>query len=158
MPRRPFKRLKLIQPDDKYQSLMVARLINKIMQDGKRNKATNYVYTAMDDAAKTLKMKDGLEVLEKAMQNVSPAVQLRSRRVGGANYQVPSEVSPSRKITLAMKWIIDSARNHKGMPIAKRLSKEIVDAFNSTGSAYRKKEDTHKMAEANRAFAHFSRG
>ncbi|MEA1909446.1 MAG: 30S ribosomal protein S7 [Patescibacteria group bacterium] len=145
-----------IPPDSKYGSVLVQRLINKIMLNGKKTVAERIVYEALKDAGTKLK-KPPMEVFQKAMDNISPMVQLRSRRVGGSNYQIPTEVSASRKIILSMQWLIGSSRSKKGMPMAKRLSLELVDAYNNTGGAIKKKEDTHKMAEANRAFAHFAR-
>ena len=145
-----------IVPDRKYGNVLVQRLINKLMLNGKKTVAENIVYTALDEASAKLKQPP-MEVLNKAMDNISPMVQLKSRRVGGANYQIPTEVSASRKIILSLQWLITAARARKGMPMAKRLASEIIEAYNNTGGAVKKKEDTHKMAEANRAFAHFAR-
>lgn len=145
-----------IQPDKKFGSILVQKLINKLLLNGKKTISERIVYTAMDEISQKLK-KPALEVLQTAMDNVMPMVQLKSRRVGGANYKIPTEVSASRRIILAFQWIISSARARKGMPMAKRLSNELMDAFNNTGGAVKKKEETHKMAEANRAFAHFGR-
>lgn len=145
-----------INPDRKYGSILLQRLINKIMVNGKKIIAERIVYTALETASKKLS-KTPLEVFQGALDNVMPMVQLKSRRVGGANYQVPTEVSADRKFILGIHWIITTARARKGMPMAKRLAIELTDAFNNTGGAVKKKEETHKMAEANRAFAHFAR-
>jgi small subunit ribosomal protein S7 len=159
MPRKKTKSLvRDITPDRKYNSERVQRLINRIMLDGKKQLAERIVYEAMDKAAKNLKAEDPLEVLNKALDNVKPAVETRSRRVGGANYQIPFEVRGQRQSHLTLMWFVAAARSRSGMPMADRLAAEITDAFNGTGAAVKKKEDTHKMAEANRAFAHFARG
>ena len=147
-----------LKPDRKYQSVLVQRLINKSMLDGKKLVAERAVYSALEDAAKKLKSEDPLEVFEKALKNVSPNFEVKSRRVGGANYQIPFPVSGHRQLHYAYSWLVQSARSRKGIPYEKRLSAEIVDAYNEAGAAFKKKEDTHKMAEANRAFAHFARG
>ncbi|MFA5967207.1 MAG: 30S ribosomal protein S7 [Patescibacteria group bacterium] len=147
---------RVIGPDRKFGNVLVQKLINKIMQNGKKTIAEEIVYTALETASQKLKQ-GPVEVFQGAMNNVMPMVQLKSRRVGGANYQIPTEVSGDRKIILGLHWLIDSARARKGMPMAKRLATELMDAFNNTGGAVKKKEDTHKMAEANRAFAHFAR-
>jgi small subunit ribosomal protein S7 len=145
-----------IAPDKKYGSVLVQRFINKIMLNGKKNVAEHSVYAGLEKAGQKLN-KTPMEVFQTVLDNVSPMVQLRSRRVGGANYQIPMEVSAERRIILAMQWLVRSARARKGMPLADRLASEFMDAFNNTGGAVRKKEETHKMAEANRAFAHFAR-
>ena len=159
MPRKKTKSLvRDIAPDRKYNSERVQRLINRIMLNGKKQLAERIVYEAMENAAKKLKHEDALEVLNKALDNVKPAVETRSRRVGGANYQIPFEVKGQRQSHLTLMWFVAAARARSGMPMADRLTLEIVDAFNGTGAAVKKREDTHKMAEANRAFAHFARG
>jgi len=145
-----------ILPDRKLGSILVQKLINKLILNGKKTIAENIVYTALEEASQKLK-KPGMEILQIALDNVMPMVQLKSRRMGGANYKIPTEVSANRKIILGFQWIISSARSRKGMPMAKRLAAELMDAFNNTGGAVKKKEETHKMAEANRAFAHFGR-
>ncbi len=158
MPRKKTKSLvRDIQPDRKYDSVLVQRLINKIMLDGKKQVAEGIVYDAMEDAASKLKVENPLEVIEKALNNVKPSLETRSRRVGGANYQIPFEVRGQRQMHLTMMWFVAAARNRKGIPMHQRLSIEIVDAYNNTGTAVKKREDTQKMAEANRAFAHFAR-
>jgi len=159
MPRKKTKSLqRKIVPDRKYDSVLVQRLINKSIRDGKKLSAEREVYTALELAAKKLKSEDPLEVFEKAIKNVYPAMEVRSRRVGGANYQIPYPVSGQRQQHLAFMWFVSAARDRKGMPYAQRLAAEIVDAHNQNGAAFKKKEDTHRMAEANRAFAHFARG
>ncbi|HPD98776.1 MAG TPA: 30S ribosomal protein S7 [Candidatus Saccharibacteria bacterium] len=159
MPRKKTKSLvRDIAPDRKYNSERVQRLINRIMLDGKKQVAERIVYDAMDIAAKRLKQDNQLEVLNKALDNVRPSVETRSRRVGGANYQIPFEVHGQRQSHLTLMWFVAAARGRKGMPMAQRVAAEIVDAYNNTGTAVKKKEDTHKMAESNRAFAHFARG
>lgn len=158
MPRKKTKSLvRVVLPDRKYNSVLVQRLINKIMLDGKKQVAEGIVYDAMEDAASKLKVENPLEVVEKALNNVKPTLETRSRRVGGANYQIPFEVRGQRQMHLTMMWFVAAARGRKGMPMYQRLSAEMVDAFNNTGTAVKKREDTQKMAEANRAFAHFAR-
>lgn len=159
MPRKVTKKLQReLNPDRKYNSVLVQRLINKSMLDGKKLVAERAVYTALEQAAKKLDSQEPLEVFERALKNVSPNFEVKSRRVGGANYQIPFPVSGHRQLHYAFSWLVQAARSRSGMPYEQRLSMEIVDAYNETGSAYKKKEDTHRMAEANRAFAHFARG
>jgi small subunit ribosomal protein S7 len=147
-----------LNPDRKYQSVLVQRLINKSMLDGKKLIAERAVYAALETAAKKLNSEDPLEVFERALKNVSPNFEVKSRRVGGANYQIPFPVAGHRQLHYAFSWLVQSARARKGIPYAQCLAMEIVDAHNEAGAAFKKKEDTHKMAEANRAFAHFARG
>jgi small subunit ribosomal protein S7 len=144
-------------PDRKYQSVLVQRLINKSMLDGKKLVAERAVYEALEIAAKKLESENPLEVFERALKNISPNFEVKSRRVGGANYQIPFPVAGHRQMHYAFSWLVQAARSRSGMPYAQRLANEIVDAYNETGAAFKKKEDTHKMAEANRAFAHFAR-
>jgi small subunit ribosomal protein S7 len=159
MPRKVTKKLQReLKPDRKYQSVLVQRLINKSMIDGKKLVAERAVYGALEQAAKKLDSEEPLEVFEKALRNVSPSFEVKSRRVGGANYQIPFPIQGHRQLHFAYTWLVQSARGRKGMPYSQRLAMEIVDAHNEAGAAYKKKEDTHKMAEANRAFAHFARG
>lgn len=159
MPRKVTKSLqRVLSPDRKYQSILVQRLINKSMLDGKKLVAERAVYAALEQAAKKLDSEDPLAVFEKALKNVAPNFEVKSRRVGGANYQIPFPVSGHRQLHFAYSWLVQAARARNGMPYAQRLALEIVDAHNEAGAAYKKKEDTHKMAEANRAFAHFARG
>lgn len=158
MPRKTTKSLiRKVSPDRKYNSVLVQRLINKVMVDGKKQSAERAVYEAMQMAAKKLKMEDPSLVFEKAIKNVYPSLEVKSRRVGGANYQIPFPVQGHRQQHLAFMWFVQAARARKGMPISERLANEMVDAINQTGAAFKKKEDTHRMAEANRAFAHFAR-
>lgn len=158
MPRKVTRSLqRKVSPDRRYQSTLVQRLINKSMLNGKKQVAERAVYTALAAAAKKLKSENPVEVLEKAVANVSPDFEVKSRRVGGANYQIPFPISGHRQLHFAFSWLVQSARARSGMPYAKRLELEIVDAYNETGAAFKKKEDCHRMAEANRAFAHFAR-
>lgn len=143
-----------VQRDERYGSALVARLINKVMQDGKKTLAKKAVYEAIEEGAKQVKM-EPVEFLETALKNVRPSLEIKARRVGGANYQVPMPVSPARQDALAVRWIVDFTRASSGTSFGKRLLKELVDAFNGEGSAIRKKVDVEKMAEANKAFAHF---
>ena len=153
--RRPIKNKHVIELDLKYSSLLVAKIINKIMYEGKKSIARTIVYDALAAAEKQL-TKPALEVLDKAMENVTPTVELKSRRVGGANYQVPIEVRPERKMALAIRWLVDSARSQKGKQMSLKLTEELVNAFNNTGNAVKKRNDVHRMAEANKAFAHLA--
>ena len=159
MPRKVTKKLqRQLKPDRKYQSILVQRLINKSMLDGKKLAAERAVYSALEQAAKKLESEEPLEIFEKALKNISPNFEVKSRRVGGANYQIPFPVQGHRQMHYAFSWLVQAARARSGMPYEKRLALELVDAYNEAGAAYKKKEDTHKMAEANRAFAHFARG
>lgn len=153
--RRPVKKKTHVEPDIKYSSLLVAKLINYLMKSGKKSAAIKITYDAFDIAEKKTK-KSALEVFNKAMDNVTPQMELRSRRIGGANYQVPIEVRPERKTALALRWIINAARSQKGKPMSERLAEELISAANNEGNAVKKKNDTHRMAEANKAFAHFA--
>jgi small subunit ribosomal protein S7 len=158
LPRKVTKSLvRDIQPDRVYNSVTVQRLINRVMQDGKKQLAERLVYGGMQKAADKLKVQNPLEVFEQAYANVKPHLETRSRRVGGANYQIPFEVKGQRQTHLTIMWFVEAARARKGMSMEDRIAAELVDAYNQTGSAVKKKEDTHKMAEANRAFAHFAR-
>jgi small subunit ribosomal protein S7 len=158
MPRKVTVSLQRIpKPDRKYQSVLVQRLINKTMLDGKKMLAERAVYEALEIAAKKLDSENPLEVFERALKNVSPNFEVKSRRVGGANYQIPFPVAGHRQLHYAFSWLVQSARSRKGIPFPQRLALEIVDAHNEAGAAFKKKEDTHKMAEANRAYAHFAR-
>lgn len=146
-----------LNPDRKYQSVMVQHLINKSMLDGKKQIAERAVYTALEIAAKKLNSENPLDVFEKAIKNISPSFEVKSRRVGGANYQIPFPIQGHRQLHFAFSWLVQSARTRKGLSYSHRLAQEIIDACSETGGAYKKKEDTHRMAEANRAFAHFAR-
>lgn len=158
MPRKKTKSLvREVNPDRIYNSVAVSKLINRVMLDGKKQMAENIVYTGMQKAADKVEVKNPLEVFEKGFKNIQPHMETRSRRVGGANYQIPFEVKGQRQQHLTTMWFVQAARSKKGMPMEDRIAAELVDAYNNTGTAVKKKEDTHKMAEANRAFAHFAR-
>lgn len=161
MPRKKTKSLQRdIKPDRKYNSVLVQRLINKTMIDGKKQLAENIVYDAMDLAATRVKGAEPLEILEKAIKNINPSLEVKSRRVGGANYQIPFEVKGTRQTHLSLMWFVEAVRSRRsgmGKSSAEAMAAEIVEAYNNGGNAVKKKEDTHKMAEANRAFAHFAR-
>ena len=144
-----------IEPDPVYNNVTVAKFINQVMRKGKKTIARKIVYGAFD-IIKGKTKKDPLEVFEKALENASPLLEVKSRRVGGATYQVPVEVKGKRKLTLAMRWIILGAKSKKGKPMKEKLAQELMDAYNNTGWAIKKRSDTHRMAEANRAFAHFA--
>jgi small subunit ribosomal protein S7 len=143
------------EPDMKYQSIAVARFINTLMHDGKKSIAEKVMYDAFD-AIKEQTKQEPLKVFELALENAQPVVEVASKRVGGANYQVPREVRPERKFMLATRWMILAARGKTGKPMSQRLAEEIILASKNEGSAIKKKQDIHRMAEANRAFAHFS--
>lgn len=149
--------LRDIQPDRQYNSVMVQKLINRVMLNGKKQVAERLVYGGMQKAADKLKVQNPVEVFDQAIKNVQPHMETRSRRVGGANYQIPFEVKGQRQTHLTLMWFVAAARGRKGMSMEDRLALELVDAYNNTGTAVKKREDTHKMAEANRAFAHFAR-
>jgi small subunit ribosomal protein S7 len=159
MPRKKTKALvRDIQPDRMYNSVPVQRLINRVMLNGKKQIAERLVYNGMQKAAEKLKVDNPLDVFEQAFKNVQPHLETRSRRVGGANYQIPFEVKGQRQNHLTTMWFVQAARARKGMSMQDRIAAELMDAYNGQGSAVKKREDTHKMAEANRAFAHFARG
>ncbi len=158
MPRKVTKSLVREIPADRiYNSVQVQRLINRVMLDGKKQIAERLVYNGMQKAADKLKVKNPLEVFDQAFKNIQPHLETRSRRVGGANYQIPFEVKGQRQNHLTTMWFVQAARSRKGVGMEDRIAQELMDAFNNTGNAVKKKEDTHKMAEANRAFAHFAR-
>lgn len=147
-PKRP------VAPDVKYNSQLVASFINKLMENGKKTVAASIFYDAVDLAEERAK-KPGLEVFEQAIKNATPLIEVRPRRVGGATYQIPLEVRPDRRQSLAIRWLINSARARSGKSMVEKLAAEFLDAANSQGATVKKREDTHKMAEANRAFAHY---
>lgn len=147
----------VLNPDTKYNSFVVAQFINYIMKDGKKSIAERIAYQAIEDADKKLKGNDPAKLLVDTLNKVAPIVEVRSRRVGGANYQVPIEVKEPRKTALAMRWLLQAAQSQKGKPMGVRLTDEIVNVAHNAGTALKKREDVHKMAEANRAFAHFAR-
>ena len=158
MPRKVTKSLVRDIPADRlYNSVMVQRLINRVMLNGKKQIAEKLVYGGMQKAADKLKVQNPLDVFDQAMKNVQPYVETRSRRVGGANYQIPFEVKGQRQSHLTLMWFVAAARSRKGMSMEDRIAVELMDAYNNTGTAVKKREDVHKMADANRAFAHFAR-
>jgi small subunit ribosomal protein S7 len=143
-----------LAPDAKYNDILVTRFVNNLMWQGKKNTAFDIFYKAVDRVAKQTG-EDGYEIWKKALNNVSPGVEVRSRRIGGATFQIPSEVRADRRISLSMKWLIRYSRDRNGKSMAEKLAGEILAASKGEGGAYKKKEDTHRMAEANKAFAHF---
>lgn len=143
-----------LAPDPKFQDKMVTRFVNNLMWEGKKSSAFNIFYDALDRINKTTG-EDGYEVWKKALSNVTPGVEVRSRRIGGATFQIPSEVRPDRKISLSIKWLIRYSRDRNGRSMAEKLANEIIAASKGEGAAYKKKEDVHRMADANKAFAHF---
>ena len=145
-----------ILPDPKYKSVNIAKFINYVMERGKKTVAQDIVYSAFDILGEKTK-EDALDIFDKAVKNVTPVLQIKSRRVGGANYQIPIPVRGDKKLALAYNWTIDAAKKKKGRPMAQRLANELLDAYNNQGDAVKKKQDVHRMAEANRAFAHFAR-
>ncbi len=144
-----------VKPDGRYNSLMVSKFINCLMYDGKKSVAEGIFYGAMKQIADKLKV-DPLPVFEQGIENVKPLVEVRSKRIGGANYQVPVEVNRKRQQTLAVRWILEAVRGRKGRPIAEKLAQELIDCYNKTGTTIQKRENTHRMAEANKAFSHFA--
>lgn len=154
MPRRREVPKRPIMPDPKYNSVIVAKFINGIMRKGKKSLARRIFYYAMDIIAKRAK-DDPLKVFERALENVKPIVEVRSRRIGGATYQVPVEVRPERRQALAIRWLVSYAKARGEKSMAERLAGELLDAYHEKGAAFKKKEDTHRMAEANKAFAHY---
>ena len=143
-----------VTPDLRYNNDLVARLISKVMEAGKKSVAESIVYGALDHVQKTTSQ-DPIEVFKAAMDNIKPKLEVKSRRVGGATYQVPVEVSADRQFALALRWIRSYASGRKGTPMAQALAYELLDAYNNTGNAIKKRDDTHKMAQANKAFAHY---
>jgi len=141
-------------PDVRYNSTLVAHLVNVVMEDGKKNTAERIVYGAFEKVSEKLEKGDPVDLMIGALENARPRLEVKSRRVGGATYQVPVEISYERQESLALRWIVTAACGRKGVPMKDALASEIVDAYNNTGSVVKKKEDTHKMAQANRAFAH----
>jgi small subunit ribosomal protein S7 len=143
-----------LAPDAKYNDTLVTRFVNNLMWQGKKNTAYTIFYDALDKVSKTTN-EEGYDIWKRALSNITPAVEVRSRRIGGATFQIPSEVRPDRKISLSMKWLIRFSRERNGRSMAEKLAGEIVAASKGEGGAFKKKEDTHRMAEANKAFAHF---
>jgi small subunit ribosomal protein S7 len=155
MARRRRVEKRTVLPDPVYRDVLVTRVITMIMKKGKKSLAENLFYGSLDIVKEKMNTDDPLPVFKKAVNNVKPMLEVKSRRVGGATYQVPIEVRPQRQTTLAIRWLINMARSRGEKDFRSRLAAEIMDAFNKTGSAVKKKEDTHKMAEANKAFAHY---
>ena len=154
--RRKVKNRNYPKPDFVYDSTKISKFMNCIMEEGKKNAARSIVYGALDFIKEKTKNDTPIEVFEMALKNAGPTLEVRSRRIGGVNYQVPREVRPERRQALAMRWIIDAARSKKGKPMHMKLAEELIAASNNEGEAIKKKENTHKMAEANKAFAHFA--
>lgn len=154
--RRKIKNKHEILPDGVYNSAKVSKFTNYLMERGKKNVARKIMYDALNVIKEKAKVENPLEIFDGALRNTAPNMEVKSRRVGGANYQVPIEVRPERKSALSMKWIIEASRSKKGKPMAEKLADEIISASKGEGEAVRKRENTHKMAEANKAFAHFS--
>lgn len=143
-----------IRPDSKYKNLQISRLINRVMLNGKKTTAERIVYGALATVEQEAR-RPAVEVFEQALRNTMPAIEVRSRRVGGATYQVPTEVRPERRTALALRWLVESSRARTGSPMVQRLAQELLEAFRSQGASVKKREDLHRMAEANRAFAHY---
>lgn len=154
--RRPIKDKRNIQPDRVHDSLVLERFTNYIMHDGKKSVARSVVYGALDVIKEKAKTKDPIEVFNGAIKNAGPLMEVKSKRIGGANYQVPREVPANRRLALAMRWLIDAARSKKGSSMSERLADEFIAANNNEGEVIKKKENVHKMADANKAFAHFA--
>ena len=154
MPRRAAAVRREVQPDAVYNNRLVTQLINKVLLDGKKTVAERIVYGAIERVSEKLEKGDPIDLLLGALENVRPKLEVKSRRVGGATYQVPVEVSFDRQQTLAFRWLIDAANNRKGVAMSEALASELVDAYNNTGTVVKKREDVHKMAQSNRAFAH----
>lgn len=154
--RRKVTNRNIVKPDIQFDSVVLEKFINSIMLDGKKNTARSVVYGALEIVKEKESIENPLEVFDNALKNAGPLVEVRSRRIGGANYQVPREVRAERRIALAMRWIIEAARSRKGMKTAVALAEELMLASKGEGNAVKKKKDTHKMAESNKAFAHFA--
>ncbi len=154
MPRRYRPPKREVQPDIKYNNVMVAKFINKLMKGGKKSLAARILYDSFDIIEERMK-RNPLEVFEQAINNAAPVLEVKPRRVGGATYQIPMEVPPDRRISLAMRWLVQSARNRPGKSMAEKLANELMDAAQGTGATIKKRDDTHRMAEANKAFAHY---
>ena len=157
MPRSYKSTAKFLQPDPRFGSKLAMKIVNQIMSDGKKSVAMDVFYEACDLASSKREETPPEEVFVKALENIKPSVEVRSKRVGGSNYQVPHEVSAKRAQALAIRWLVNNARKKKGMPMARRLSMELVDACNNTGTSVQWKENVHKMVDANKAFSHFAR-
>tara|TARA_B100001996_G_C18502080_1_gene531877 strand:+ start:263 stop:733 length:471 start_codon:yes stop_codon:yes gene_type:complete len=154
MSRRRRAEKRIVAPDPKFNSTDLVRFTNKLMEGGNKSVVQKIIYDVIDELEKKTK-KPGKEVFDQAIKNAMPTVEVKARRVGGATYQVPVEVKPARRLSLAIRWLVDAARSRSGMSISRKLFQELLDASNGEGTAVKKKEDTHRMAEANRAFAHY---
>lgn len=154
--RRKLKNKNIVKPDIVWNSEKIGKFTNYVMDSGKKSTASRIVLDMMNHIKEVAKVEDPMEIFELALKNTEPQMEVRSRRVGGANYQVPREVRPERRRALSMKWIIEAARSKKGKPIAEKLALEIIEASKNLGEAVKKRENTHKMADANKAFAHFA--
>lgn len=155
MSRRRRAAARITEPDPLYNSVIVSKFINRIMERGKKTVARKIVYGALERFAQRVKAENTLQAFEQALENAKPSLEVKSRRIGGATYQVPVEIAPSRRNALAMGWIIISARAKAGKPMVEKLANELADCYNNQGTTIKKKEDTHRMAEANKAFAHY---
>jgi len=155
MSRRHRAEKRKIAPDPLYKSITLAKFINKVMYDGKKSTATKIVYSAIQKFSNRVKVESPLDAFEEALEKAKPSLEVKSRRIGGATYQVPIEIAPDRRISLAMNWLINFSRSKPGKPMAQALADELYDCFNNQGTTIKKKEDTHRMAEANKAFAHY---
>lgn len=156
MPRSYESTEQFVRPDPRFNSKLVSKVVNKIMYSGKKTVAQGILYDAVDLAVKKIPGVDPLEIITKAIENVKPQIEVRSRRVGGATYQVPREVPRHRQQSLAIRWIVENSRKKKGKPMSLRIAEELVDAYNKTGASITQRENLHKMAEANKAFSHFA--
>ena len=145
-----------IKPDPVYKDIIVARFINKLILDGKKEKARGIFYESLKKVKELESSQEPLSVFKKALENCKPSMEVRSRRVGGATYQVPVDVRPSRRVALAMRWLIANSRNRKGKPVSESLARELIEAYNNRGNSVKKKEEVHRMAESNRAFSHYN--
>ena len=154
--RGPVKNRNMVKPDSVHGSLLISKMINYAMERGKKEVARRLIYGVLEDVKAELKVDNAAEIVDTIIRNVGPTMEVRSRRIGGATYQVPREVRPERRLSLALRWILDAAGNKKGAPMRKKLKEELVLAYKNEGEAIKKRENVHKMAEANRAFAHFA--
>ncbi|MDF2550020.1 MAG: rpsG [Chlamydiales bacterium] len=155
MSRRRRAEKRTIEPDPRYNNVTIAKFINKMMLGGKKSTAQRIMYDALESLAKRVKLDNPAEAFEQALENAKPALEVKSRRIGGATYQVPIEIAPDRRTAMAMRWIIDNSRKKAGVPMEKALVNELTDCFNNQGTTIKKKDDTHRMAEANKAYAHY---
>lgn len=156
MPRRAKVQRRILAPDARYNSEVLARFINKVMERGKKGTAERIVYGALENIGQRTG-RNPLEVFEQALHNATPLLEVKPRRVGGATYQVPVQIEGTRRVSLAMRWLLNSARSRNGKSMQEKLANELLDAFNNTGATIKRREDTHRMAEANRAFSHYGR-